>query len=162
MGFDVTARRGAAGGTRCGLMLWRSALRADCAAVLASQGRLRCRSQAALPRRCFMASRRQSGACGAGLPLALLALQAAQGLAVLLLARHGQSTGLSVSGLASSPPQKSPTPDTAHRAAPLVVLLDEYHGGAGKAVVGCATAATLCGAEHRRAHGRARSARFNI
>src|SRR5688572_32048666 len=98
-------------------MLGRSALRADCAALLASQGRLRCRSQAALPRRCIMASRR-SVACGAGLPLALLALQAAQGLAALPLARHGQSTGLSVSGLASSPPQKSPTPDTAHRAAP--------------------------------------------
>src|SRR5688572_30998081 len=98
-------------------MLGRSALRADCAAVLASQGRLRCRSQAALPRRCIMASRR-SVACGAGLPLALLALQAAQGLVALLLARHGQSTGLSVSGLASSPPQKSPTPGTAHRAAP--------------------------------------------
>jgi hypothetical protein len=32
-----------------GLMLWQSALRADCAVVLASRGRLRCRSQAALP-----------------------------------------------------------------------------------------------------------------
>jgi hypothetical protein len=86
---------------------------------------------AALPRRCIMASRR-SVACGAGLPLV---------------------------PLRSSPRHKSPTPDTAHRAAPLVVLLDENLGGAGKAVVGCASAATLCGAEHRRARGRARAAR---
>jgi len=59
----------------------------------------------------------------------------------------------------SSPRHKSPTPDTAHRAAPLVVLLGQYRGASGKAVVGCASAATLCGAEHRRARGRARAAR---
>src|SRR4249919_410095 len=40
-----------------------------------------------------------------------------------------------------SPPHKSPTPGTAHRAAPLVVF-DAEHGGAGKAVGGCASAAT--------------------
>jgi len=34
---------GAAGGARQGLLLWRSALRADSAAMLASQGRLRYR-----------------------------------------------------------------------------------------------------------------------
>ena len=39
------------------------------------------------------------------------------------------------------------------------VFADENHGGAGKAVGGCASAATLCGAEYRRAHGRARAAR---
>ena len=39
------------------------------------------------------------------------------------------------------------------------VFIDEDFGAAGKAVVGCASAATLCGAEHRRAHGRARAAR---
>jgi len=32
----------------------------------------------------------------------------------------------------SSPPQKSPTPDTAHRAAPLVVFVNACHGGAAK------------------------------
>ena len=35
----------------------------------------------------------------------------------------------------------------------------DYLSGAGKAAVGCAPAATLCGAENRRAHGRARAAR---
>src|SRR5687767_6652961 len=39
------------------------------------------------------------------------------------------------------------------------VFIDKYLGGAGKAVVGCASAATLCGAEHRRARGRACEAR---
>jgi hypothetical protein len=39
------------------------------------------------------------------------------------------------------------------------VFVDTYLGAAGKAVVGCAPAATLCGAEDRRAHGRARAAR---
>jgi len=43
--YPTGVQRGAVGGTRGGLMLWRSALRADCAAVLASQGRLLCRSQ---------------------------------------------------------------------------------------------------------------------
>src|SRR5688572_13134048 len=78
-----------------------------------------------------MASRR-SVACGAGLPLVLLRF---------------------------SPPHKSPPPGTARRAETLVVLLDEYRSGAGKAVGGCASAATLCGAEERRARGRARAAR---
>jgi hypothetical protein len=41
-----------------------------------------------------------------------------------------------------SPPHKSPTPGTAHRAATLVVFVNKEHGGAGKAVGGCATAAT--------------------
>jgi hypothetical protein len=41
-----------------------------------------------------------------------------------------------------SPPQKSPTPGTTHRAATFVVLDDEGHGGAGKAAGGCASAAT--------------------
>ncbi len=40
-----------------------------------------------------------------------------------------------------SPPHKSPTPGTAHRAATLVLFV-EGHGGAGKAVGGCASAAT--------------------
>jgi hypothetical protein len=40
-----------------------------------------------------------------------------------------------------SPPHKSPTPGTAHRAAPLVVF-DARHSRAGKAVGGCAPAAT--------------------
>jgi hypothetical protein len=39
------------------------------------------------------------------------------------------------------------------------VLVDKYLPASGRAVVGCASAATLCGAEHRRAHGRARAAR---
>ncbi|MCG3189138.1 MAG: hypothetical protein LKCHEGNO_01411 [Burkholderiaceae bacterium] len=58
---------------------------------------------------------RRSVACGAGLPLAALRF---------------------------SPPHKSPTPGTAHRAVTLMVLVDACHGGAGKAVVGCAPAAT--------------------
>ena len=43
--------------------------------------------------------------------------------------------------LRCSPPHKSPTPGTAHRAAPLWVFGEEF-GGAGKAVGGCASAAT--------------------
>ena len=39
--------RGAVGGTRRGLMMWRSALRADSAAMLATQGRLRYRRRGA-------------------------------------------------------------------------------------------------------------------
>src|SRR5688572_25101693 len=39
------------------------------------------------------------------------------------------------------------------------LCIDASHGGAGKAVVGCASAVTLCGAEERRAYGRARAAR---
>ena len=46
------------------------------------------------------------------------------------------------SALRCSPPHKSPTSGTAHRAATLVVFDDACHGGAGKAVGGCATAAT--------------------
>jgi len=78
----------------------------------------------------------------AGLPLALLALQAAPGLAARPLARRGQSAGLPSSRLAFSPPHKSPPPGTARRAAALVVLVDTCHGGAGKAAAGCAPAAT--------------------
>src|SRR5687767_1488188 len=87
----------------------------------------------------------------------------ASGARALLL--HGFSpvrpwrAGLSLALLRFSPRHKSPTPDTAHRAATLVVPLDEYLGASGKAVVGCASAATLCGAEQRRARGRARAAR---
>jgi len=54
--------------------------------------------------------------------------------------------GLPLALLRFSPRHKSPTPDTARRAATLVVFVNACHGGAGKAVVGCATAATLCGA----------------
>ena len=60
---------------------------------------------------------------------------------------------------AVSPRHKSPTPGTAHRAALLVVCVDDCLDASGKAVAGSASAATLCGAEHRRAHGRARAAR---
>jgi len=41
-----------------------------------------------------------------------------------------------------SPPHKSPTPGTAHRAETPVVFDDTCHCGAGKAVAGCAPAAT--------------------
>jgi hypothetical protein len=75
-------------------------------------------------------------------PTPALALQAAQGLVALPLARHGQSTGLSMSGLAFSPPHKSPTPGTAHRAATLVVFAAKHLGAACKAGGGCASAAT--------------------
>ena len=44
--------------------------------------------------------------------------------------------------LRCSPPHKSPPPGTAHRAVTLVVFDDAYHRGAGKAVGGCASAAT--------------------
>jgi len=91
---------------------------------------------------------------------------AAMPLAVALNAPllHGFSpvrrrAGLPLALLRFSPRHKSPTPATAHRAALLVPCDDACHGGAGKAVGGCAPAATLCGAEHRRAHGRARAAR---
>jgi hypothetical protein len=67
--------------------------------------------------------------------------------------------GLPLALLRFSPRHKSPTPDTAHRAAPPVVWTGKCLGASGKAVVGCASTATLCGAEHRRAHGRARAAR---
>src|SRR4249919_3623852 len=66
-------------------------------------------------------------------PTPALALQAASGLAAQPLARHEQSTGLLVSGLAFSPPYKSPTPGTTRRATALWVF-DEGHGGAGNAV----------------------------
>jgi hypothetical protein len=59
----------------------------------------------------------------------------------------GESDGRSAlrappSALRCSPPQKSPTPGTAHRADALVVFDHACHGGAGKAVGGCASAAT--------------------
>ena len=44
--------------------------------------------------------------------------------------------------LRSSPRHKSPTPGTAHRAAPFAVFRHAYHHRAGKAVGGCAPAAT--------------------
>src|SRR5262245_63794705 len=53
--------------------------------------------------------------------------------------------GLPLAPLRFSPPHKSPTPGTAHRAAPLVVFLREHPGASGKAGGGCAPAATLCG-----------------
>jgi hypothetical protein len=61
---------------------------------------------------------------------------------------HGSSpvrpwrAGLPLASLRFSPPHKSPTPGTAHRAEPLVVFNDACHGGAGKAGGGCAPAAT--------------------
>jgi hypothetical protein len=67
--------------------------------------------------------------------------------------------GLPLVLLRFSPPHKSPPPVTAPRAAPVAVLQDACHHRIGKAVGGCASAATLCGAEDRRAHGRARAAR---
>jgi len=48
-----------------------------------------------------------------------------------------------------SPPHKSPPPGTAHRAASLVVF-DAGHGGAGKAVGGCASAATYAAPRNTR------------
>jgi len=78
---------------------------------------------------------RRSVACGAGLPLVVLRF---------------------------SPPHKSPTPGTAHRAETLLVFDDACPGSAGKAAVGCASAATLRGAEERRARGRARAARASF
>ncbi|MCG3190134.1 MAG: hypothetical protein LKCHEGNO_02745 [Burkholderiaceae bacterium] len=65
---------------------------------------------------------RRSDACGAGLPLAALRF---------------------------SPPHKSPTPGTAYRAVALVVFDDACHGDAGKAVVGCAPAATYAAPSRR-------------
>jgi len=57
--------------------------------------------------------------------------------------RSGASgAGLPLTPLRFSPPHKSPTPGTAHRAEALVVFHDACHGGASKAVVGCAPAAT--------------------
>ena len=44
--------------------------------------------------------------------------------------------------LRCSPPHKSPPPGTAHRAVTLMVFADARKGGAGKAVGGCAPAAT--------------------
>jgi hypothetical protein len=111
------------------------------AVAVGPAGRLRCDARraraAAMPLAAplnaplLMVSRR-SGAPGARLPLALLRF---------------------------SPRHKSPPPDTAHHAETLDVFVDASHRGAGKAVVGCAPAATLRGAEDRRAHGRAGAAR---
>jgi hypothetical protein len=97
------------------------------------------------------------GTRAAAMPLASGAERAAASW--LLAGPSPAGAGLPLVPLRSSPRHKSPTPDTAHRATPLVVRIAEYLGGAGKAVVGCAPAATLCGAEDRRAHGRARAAR---
>jgi len=47
-----------------------------------------------------------------------------------------------IAPLRFSPPHKSPPPGTAHRAATLVLFDDACHGGDGKAVGGCAAAAT--------------------
>ena len=78
---------------------------------------------------------------------------------------HGSSpvrpwrAGLPLVLLRFSPPHKSPPPGTAHRAAPVVVLQNACHHRIGKAVGGCASAATLCGAEERRLEAGARAAR---
>jgi hypothetical protein len=48
--------------------------------------------------------------------------------------------GLPLALLRFSPPHKSPTSDTAHRAAPLELFVDEDLGASGKAVVGHAPA----------------------
>ena len=107
--------RGAVGGTRQGLMLWRSALQADSPAMLA--GRSRGETHCASCRSLRSNSRRESDheARAVHAPTALLRFSA---------------------------PQKSPQPGTAHRAATRVVFVEEYLGGAGKTVVGCASAAT--------------------
>jgi hypothetical protein len=97
------------------------------------------------------------GTRAAAMPLASGAERAAASW--LLAGPSPDGAGLPLVPLRSSPRHKSPTPDTAHRAETLVVRIDENLGGAGKAAVGCASAATLCGAEHRRARGRARAAR---
>ncbi|HVQ03177.1 MAG TPA: hypothetical protein VMT14_06640, partial [Burkholderiaceae bacterium] len=55
--------------------------------------------------------------------------------------------GLSLALLRFSPRHKSPTPDITHRAASLMVFVNEDPGGAGNAAVGYASAATLRGAE---------------
>ena len=114
-------------------------------------GRLRCDARSAVARRNALRSLRslhsnnrdesEDEARAARAPTAPLALQAALDPRARLLARHGQSTGLAVSGLAFSPPHKSPTPGTAHRAATLVLFVEE-RSGAGKAGGGCASAAT--------------------
>src|SRR5687768_6863309 len=77
----------------------------------------------------------------AAMPLASGAERAAASW--LLAGPSPAGAGLPLVPLRSSPRHKSPTPDTAHRAAPLVVFIDVCHGGAGKAAVGCAPAATL-------------------
>jgi hypothetical protein len=61
---------------------------------------------------------------------------------------HGSSpvlpyrAGLPLASLRFSPPHKSPTPGTAHRAAPLMACVDENLGASGESVGGCAPAAT--------------------
>jgi hypothetical protein len=124
--------------------------------------RLRCDARSAVAPRNSLRSdnpgESDHEARAARVPTALLALQAASGPRARPLARHGQSTGLPVSGLAFSPPHKSPPPDTAHRAATLVVF-DEGHGGAGKTVGGCASAATYAAPRNALAHAGARARR---
>jgi hypothetical protein len=115
-------------------------------------GRLRCDARSAVARRNSLHSLRslrsnnrrksEDEARAARAPTAPLALQAALDPRARLLARHGQSTGLAVSGLAFSPPHKSPPPGTAHRADTLGVFVDACNWGAGKAGGGCAPAAT--------------------
>ena len=126
-----------------------------------------------------LSAARRGGRCPVGAPTvavgaarrlrcdARIARAAAVPLAVALNAPrlHGSSpvrplwAGLPLALLRFSPPHKSPPPGTARRAETLVVFADACHGGAGKAAVGCAPAATLRGAEERRARGRARAAR---
>ena len=111
------------------------------AVAVGPAGRLRCDARraraaamplaAALNAPLLMASRR-SGAPGAGLPLALLRF---------------------------SPRHKSPPPGTAHRAETLVFFVEGTPRCPGKAVGGCAPAATLRGAEERRARDRAHAVR---
>jgi hypothetical protein len=97
------------------------------------------------------------GTRAAAMPLASGAERAAASW--LLAGPSPDGAGLPLVPLRSSPRHKSPTPDTAHRAAPPRCLTTHATVVLGKAVAGCALAATLCGAEHRRARGRARAAR---
>jgi hypothetical protein len=62
----------------------------------------------------------------------------------------------------SSPPHKSPTPDTAHRAETLVVFVKEYLGGAAKPGSGVRRQRHLRRRGPQSAWPRARSARFNL
>jgi len=114
-----------------------------------------------------LSAARRGGRCPVGAPTvavgaarrlrcdARIARAAAVPLVVALNAPrlHGSSpvrplwAGLPLALLRFSPPHKSPPPGTAHRAETLVVFADACHGGAGKAAVGCAPAATLRGAE---------------
>ena len=96
---------GAAGGTRCGLILGRSAKGADFAAMLAPGSRRETRCT-------HLRSLRSDNRGELDERSALCAPTPA---------------------LRFSPPHKSPTPGTTHRAAVLVVFVENRHGGAGKA-----------------------------